>query len=92
LFLQSAISPALAAGGEADRVEEGEGRDLSVAEVVGVLVAAVAGSNIRPTGAPISAPVLLPAIAFDGKAIRGAVGADGKIPYLLAAATTPGAR
>jgi predicted transposase YbfD/YdcC len=193
LLLQSAISPALAAGGGADRVEEGEGRDLSVAEVVGVLAAAVAdapgsgllecfarvpdprdprgvrhslpsilglataavaagqitlveitawisaadqgllaamgcrrnglgrftaphqdtvervfgalgahdlaaqvsahqlrGSNIRPTGAPISAPVLLPAIAFDGKAIRGAVGADGKIPYLLAAATHTG--
>jgi predicted transposase YbfD/YdcC len=45
------------------------------------------GTDIRPTGAPIGAAVLLPAIAFDGKAMRGAVGADGKIPYLLAAAT-----
>jgi predicted transposase YbfD/YdcC len=32
-------------------------------------------------------PVLLPAIAVDGKAIRGAIGLDGIIPYLLAAAT-----
>jgi hypothetical protein len=31
--------------------------------------------------------VLLPAIAVDGKAMCGAVGADGLIPYLLAAAT-----
>jgi predicted transposase YbfD/YdcC len=48
------------------------------------------GTNIRPTGAPIGTPMLLPAIAFDGKAIRGAGGADGKIPYLLAAATHTG--
>jgi predicted transposase YbfD/YdcC len=32
-------------------------------------------------------PLLRPAIAVDGKAIRGAVGPDGAIPYLLAAAT-----
>lgn len=32
-------------------------------------------------------PVLLPGLAVDGKAIRGAVGADGKIPYVLGAAT-----
>jgi predicted transposase YbfD/YdcC len=32
-------------------------------------------------------PMLLPAIAVDGKAIRGAIGPDGIIPYLLAAAT-----
>lgn len=48
------------------------------------------GTNIRPTGAPIGGPVLLPAIAFDGKAMRGAVGAEGKIPYLPAAATHAG--
>jgi len=48
------------------------------------------GTNIRPTGAPIAGPVLLPAIAVDGKAMRGAVGADGKIPFLLAAATHQG--
>jgi predicted transposase YbfD/YdcC len=48
------------------------------------------GTNIRPTGAPIAGPVLLPAVAFDGKAMCGAAGADGKIPYLLAAATHDG--
>jgi predicted transposase YbfD/YdcC len=48
------------------------------------------GTNVRPTGAPIGGPVLLPAIAFDGKAVRGAVGADGKVPFLLAAATHTG--
>lgn len=32
-------------------------------------------------------PVLLPGLAVDGKAIRGAVGPDGKIPYVLGAAT-----
>jgi predicted transposase YbfD/YdcC len=36
---------------------------------------------------PISGPVPLPAIAVDGKAMRGAIGPDGRIPYLLAAAT-----
>jgi len=40
------------------------------------------------TGTPAEqGPVLLPAIAVDGKAIRGAIGPDGIIPYLLAAAT-----
>jgi predicted transposase YbfD/YdcC len=36
---------------------------------------------------PISGPVPLPAIAIDGKAVRGAIGEGGHIPYLLAAAT-----
>ena len=36
---------------------------------------------------PVAAPAWLPAIAVDGKAVRGAVGADGLVPYLLAAAT-----
>jgi hypothetical protein len=36
---------------------------------------------------PIAAPAPLPAIAVDGKAVRGAVGPDGLVPYLLAAAT-----
>jgi hypothetical protein len=31
--------------------------------------------------------VLQPAIAVDGKAMRGAIGPDGQVPYLLAAAT-----
>jgi len=33
------------------------------------------------------APALLPALAIDGKAVRGAIGDDGQIPYLLGAAT-----
>ncbi len=44
-------------------------------------------SGIGCVGAPIAGPVVLPAIAVDGKAVRGAIGADGVIPYLLAAAT-----
>jgi predicted transposase YbfD/YdcC len=44
-------------------------------------------AGLRPVTFPIDKPVLLPAIAVDGKAVRGAIGADGQIPYLLAAAT-----
>jgi predicted transposase YbfD/YdcC len=44
-------------------------------------------AGIAPIGAPVDGPVLLPAIAVDGKAMRGALDADGAIPYLLAAAT-----
>jgi len=44
-------------------------------------------AGIGPVAAPIAGPVLLPAVAVDGKAVRGAIGADGQIPYLLAAAT-----
>jgi predicted transposase YbfD/YdcC len=40
-----------------------------------------------PVTFPVAGPVMLPAIAIDGKAVRGAIGADGLIPYLLAAAT-----
>jgi predicted transposase YbfD/YdcC len=40
-----------------------------------------------PVSFPLDAPGWLPAIAVDGKAVRGAVGTDGAIPYLLAAAT-----
>ena len=36
---------------------------------------------------PVAGPVLQPAVAVDGKAERGAIGSDGLIPYLLAAAT-----
>jgi hypothetical protein len=32
-------------------------------------------------------PGWLPAVAVDGKAVRGAAGQDGMIPYLLAAVT-----
>jgi predicted transposase YbfD/YdcC len=44
-------------------------------------------AGVAGVGAPIDAPVLLPALAVDGKAVKGAIGADGQIPYLLAAAT-----
>ncbi|MGH3124884.1 MAG: ISAs1 family transposase [Streptosporangiaceae bacterium] len=40
-----------------------------------------------PAAFPVAGPRQLPAIAVDGKAVRGAIGADGLIPYLLAAAT-----
>ncbi len=35
---------------------------------------------------PVAGPGWLPAIAADGKAMRGAIGPDGQVPYLLAAA------
>ncbi|MGH3823553.1 MAG: ISAs1 family transposase [Pseudonocardiaceae bacterium] len=44
-------------------------------------------ADLGPVTFPIAAPVLLPAIAVDGKAMRGAIGPDGQMPYLLAAAT-----
>jgi hypothetical protein len=40
-----------------------------------------------PAAFPLAGPGWLPAIAVDGKAVRGAAGPDGLIPYLLAAAT-----
>jgi len=39
-----------------------------------------------PVTFPAARPGRLPAIAVDGKAVRGAAGADGLVPYLLAAA------
>jgi predicted transposase YbfD/YdcC len=39
-----------------------------------------------PAVSPLAGPGWLPAIAVDGKAVRGAAGPDGLIPYLLAAA------
>ena len=44
-------------------------------------------AGLGPVGAPLAVPVLLPALAIDGKAVRGAIGSDGQIPYLLAAPT-----
>jgi predicted transposase YbfD/YdcC len=67
-----------------DRVFEGLGAQ-GLADEVGAHLGARAG--VGPVAAPVAAPVLLPALAIDGKAIRGAIGADGQIPYLLAAAT-----
>ena len=40
-----------------------------------------------PVTFPLAGPCWLPAVAVDGKAVRGAAGEDGLIPYLLAAAT-----
>jgi DDE_Tnp_1-associated len=39
-----------------------------------------------PVAFPVTSPDWLPAIAADGKAMRGAIGQDGQVPYLLAAA------
>ncbi|PZS07177.1 MAG: ISAs1 family transposase [Solirubrobacterales bacterium] len=44
-------------------------------------------ARLTPVSFPIDAPAWLPAIAVDGKAVRGATGPDGLVPYLLAAAT-----
>lgn len=56
-----------------------------LADGVGAWLAVKIG--LGPVAFPVAAPALLPALALDGKAVRGAVGADGQIPYLLAAAT-----
>ena len=60
-----------------------------VADGVGAWLAQRAG--IGPVAAPTGGPGWLPAIAVDGKAVRGAIGrggdTDGQVPYLLAAAT-----
>ncbi|MGH3854589.1 MAG: transposase family protein [Pseudonocardiaceae bacterium] len=45
------------------------------------------GAGLVPVVFPVGAPGWLPAIAVDGKAVRGAAGTDGGVPYLLAAAT-----
>jgi len=59
-----------------------------LADGVGAWLAARAG--VGPVAAPTAGPDWLPAIAVDGKAVRGAVGrggdTDGQVPYLLAAA------
>jgi predicted transposase YbfD/YdcC len=39
-----------------------------------------------PVTFPVKKPGRLPAVAVDGKAVRGAAGEDGQVPYLLAAA------
>ncbi|MGH3614605.1 MAG: ISAs1 family transposase [Pseudonocardia sp.] len=57
----------------------------ALADHAGALLARRAG--LGPVALPIAGPVRLPAIAVDGKAVRGAAGPDGMIPYLLAAAT-----
>jgi predicted transposase YbfD/YdcC len=56
-----------------------------LAHHAGAYLAARAAAG--PVTFPVRRPGPLPAIAVDGKAIRGAAGDDGAIPFLLAAAT-----
>jgi len=56
-----------------------------LADVAGAVLAE--GAGLGQVAYPVAGPVLQDAIMADGKAVRGAVGADGLIPYLLAAAT-----
>ncbi|MGH3701470.1 MAG: transposase family protein [Pseudonocardiaceae bacterium] len=56
----------------------------------GVLLARRAG--LAPVAFPISAPGWLPAIAGDGKALRGAAGTDGGVPTYWPPPPTTGAR
>jgi predicted transposase YbfD/YdcC len=56
-----------------------------VARQAGAYLAACAHPG--PVAFPLAGPRLLPAVAVDGKAVRGAAGEDGLIPYLLAAAS-----
>jgi predicted transposase YbfD/YdcC len=56
-----------------------------VARQAGAYLAARAHPG--PVTFPLAGPGPLPAIAVDGKALRGAAGEDGLIPYLLAAAS-----
>lgn len=56
-----------------------------LAEHTGAWLGAQAG--LGPVGTALAGPELLPALAIHGKAVKGAIGTDGQIPYLLAAAT-----
>ena len=60
----------------------------ALAEEAGVFLAERA--HLAEALFPLAGPVLQAAIAVDGKAVRGAIGPDGQIPYLLAAATHGG--
>jgi predicted transposase YbfD/YdcC len=55
-----------------------------VARQAGAYLAARAHPG--PVAFPLVSPCPLPAITVDGKAVRGAAGEDGLVPYLLAAA------
>jgi hypothetical protein len=57
----------------------------ALADASGAWLAARAG--LCPAVFPVAGPVLQPAIALDGKAVRGAVTPGGAVPFLLAAAT-----
>ncbi len=54
-----------------------------VADRAGAFLARRAAAG--PVLFPVDGPGWLPAVAVDGKALRGAAGADGQVPYLLAA-------
>jgi len=56
-----------------------------LADAIGVWL--LSRIELAPVCFPVAGPVLLPAIAIDGKAVRGAIPAGGQIPFLLAAAT-----
>jgi predicted transposase YbfD/YdcC len=55
-----------------------------LADHAGAYLAARAAAG--PAVFPVAAPGWLPGIAVDGKAVRGAAGTSGQVPYLLAAA------
>jgi predicted transposase YbfD/YdcC len=54
-----------------------------VADHAGAFLASRAAAG--PVLFPVTGPDWLPGIAVDGKALRGAAGPDGQVPYLLAA-------
>lgn len=56
----------------------------ALARHAGAYLAARAAAG--PVTFPVAGPGPLPAVAVDGKAVRGAAGEDGQVPYLLAAA------
>jgi predicted transposase YbfD/YdcC len=63
-------------------------RELGAAALAHHAGAYLALRELRgPVTFPVAGPGWLPALAVDGKAVRGAAGPDGKVPYLLAAAT-----
>jgi predicted transposase YbfD/YdcC len=76
------VFAALTAQGLADQV----GAHLLAGHLAAHQVPAADPGTDPWAGGP-DGPVLRPALAVDGKAVRGAVGPDGAIPYLLAAAT-----
>lgn len=63
-------------------------RELGAAALAHRAGAYLALRQLRgPVTFPLAGPAWLPAVAVDGKAVRGAAGPDGKVPYLLAAAS-----
>ena len=76
------VFAALAAQGLADQV----GAHL-LAGHLAAHQAPAADPGTDPWAGDPDGPILRPGLAVDGKAVRGAVGPDGAIPYLLAAAT-----